>query len=57
MELEKMCVLTADNSYNFSAYRIIEISLVVRSANIIPRDQDKFVFYVNNYINWVQPMI
>lgn len=39
------------NSYNFSAHQIIEISLVSGSTYIIPRDPDKVIFYVNNYIN------
>lgn len=26
--------------------------MVPRSAHVVPRDQDKFVFYVNNYIDW-----
>ena len=51
-ELEKMRALTAENSRNLGAHRIIEISSVLQSAHIVPRDQDKFVFYVNNYIDW-----
>ena len=29
-----------------------KISSVLRSAHMVPKDQDKFVFYVNNYIDW-----
>ena len=31
---------------------MIEISLVLHSAHVAPKDQNKFVFYVNNYIDW-----
>ena len=44
----------AENFCNLGAHRIIEISLVLRNAHMVPRDQDKFVFYVNNYIDWDQ---
>ena len=44
----------AENPRNLGAHRIIEISSVLRSAHLVPRDQDKFVFYVNNYIHWDQ---
>ena len=54
IELEKMRASTAENPRNLGAYRIIEISLVLHSAHVVPRDQDKFVFYVNNYIDWDQ---
>ena len=51
IELEKIYTSTAENLCNFGAYWIIEISLVLHSAHVIFRDLDKFVFYVNNYIN------
>lgn len=51
IELEKMCTSTAENLHNFDIYRIIKISLVLRSAYMIPRDQEKFVFYINNFID------
>ena len=54
MELEKMRTSTTENPRNLGAHRIIEISLVLRSAHVVPKDQDKFVFYVNNYIDWDQ---
>ena len=46
-----MRALTAENPCNLDVHWIIEISSVLRSAHMIPRDQDKFVFYVNNYID------
>ena len=51
MKLEKMRVLTAENPRNFNIYRIIEILLVPRSTHVVPKDQNKFVFYINNYID------
>ena len=33
---------------------MIEMSSVLCSAHMVPRDQNKFVFYVNNYLNWDQ---
>ena len=51
IELEKMHALITENPCNLGAYLIIEISLVLRSAHMVPRDQDKVVFYVNNYID------
>ena len=51
IELEKMHVLTTENFRNLSAYRIIDILLILCSAYIVPRGQDKIVFYVNNYID------
>ncbi len=54
IELEKMRASIAKNPRNLGAYWIIEISLVLHNAHIVPRDQDKVVFYVNNYIDWDQ---
>ncbi len=54
IELEKMRTLITENPRNLGAHRIIEISLVLRSAHVVPRDQDEVVFYVNNYIDWDQ---
>ena len=54
VELEKWHASTAENPHNLGAHRIIEVSLVLRSAHIVPKDQDKAVFYVNNYIDWDQ---
>ena len=51
IEFEKWYASIAENPRNFGAYRIIEVSLVLRSVNVVPRYQDIAVFYVNNYIN------
>lgn len=38
-----------------SAHRVIEISSVLRrSAHVVPRDQDRVMFYFNSYIDWDQ---
>ena len=42
----------AKNPRNLGAQCIIEISSILRTAHIISRDQDKIMFYVNNYIDW-----
>ena len=52
IEFEKMRILTMENSRNLGAHRIIEISSFLYSAYRVPKNQDKFVFYVNNYIDW-----
>ena len=54
IKLEKMRTSTAENPRNLGAHRILEISSVLRDAHMLPKDQDKFVFYVNNYIDWDQ---
>ncbi len=54
IELEKMCASIVENPRNLGVYRIIEISSILCSAHMIPRDQDKVIFYINNYINWDQ---
>lgn len=51
IELEKMHTLIAKSSYNLDIYWIIEIFLVLCSTHIAPRDQDKVMFYINNYID------
>ncbi len=51
IELEKMRALIAENLYNFGAHPIIEISSVLRNAHVIPRNQNKVMFYINNYID------
>ena len=43
IKLGKMCLSTAENLYNFGAYQIIEIPLVLFSPHMVPTDQDKFV--------------
>ncbi len=52
IELEKMYALIIKNLCNLGDYWIVKISLVLCSAYVVSRDQDKFVFYVNNYIDW-----
>ena len=54
VELDKWHASTAENPRNLGAHRIIEVFLVLRSAHVVPRDQDRMVFYVNNYIDWDQ---
>ncbi len=54
IKLEKMRVSITENSHNLGAYWIIEISSILRSAHVVPRDQDNLVFYINNYIEWDQ---
>ena len=51
IELEKMNALTAKNPCNLGTSWIIDISSVLYSAYMVCKDQDKFVFYVNNYID------
>ena len=52
IKLEKMHISTIENPHNFGTYWMIEISLVLCSVHMVPRDQNKFMFYVNNYINY-----
>lgn len=48
-EFKKMYVSTTGNPDNFSAYWVIKILFVLRNTNMILRNQDRVVFYVNNY--------
>ncbi len=54
IELKKMCASITENPRNLDAHQIIEIFSVLRNAPMIPKDQNKVVFYVNNYIDWNQ---
>ena len=54
IQLEKMRALIAEKPHNFIAHWIIEILSVLRTAHVVPKNEDKFIFYVNNYINWDQ---
>ena len=54
VEFEKWHVSTAENPRNLDAHRIIEVSSVLRNAHVVPRDQDRAMFYINNYIDWDQ---
>ena len=49
-----MRTLTMENPRNLGAHQIIEISLILHSAHVVPKNQDKFMFQVNNYIDWDQ---
>ncbi len=53
VELEKMCTCTstAKHPRNLGAYRIIEISSILHSTHIVLRNQERIIFYVNNYID------
>ncbi len=52
VELKKMHTLTPKHPRNLGAHRIVEISSILHSAYVVPRDEEKIVFYVNNYIDW-----
>lgn len=54
IELGKMRTLTTKNFHNLGDYCIIEISLILHYIYFVSRDQNKVLFYVNNYINWDQ---
>ena len=49
-----MHISTAKHLRNLSAYYIVKISLILRNAYIVSKNQEKIVIYVNNYIDWDQ---
>ena len=51
IELEKIYTLTAENLYYLCTYQILEISSILYNIYVTPEDQDKFMFYINNYID------
>ena len=51
VKLDKWHASTAETPRNLGFCCIIEVSLVICSAHIVPRDQERMVFYVNNYID------
>lgn len=51
IKLEKICTLTIDNPHNLCIHQFIEIFSVLHSAYIVLKDQNKIIFYINNYIN------
>ncbi len=51
IELEKMHTLIAENPRNLGSHWIIKISSILHSAYVVSRDQDKVMFYDNNYID------
>ena len=52
VELEKMRTSIVKKLCNLGTCWIIEISSVLRSAHVVLKNQDKVMFYVNNYIDW-----
>lgn len=54
IEIEKMHVSTTNNLHNLGALWIIDIFLILLNVYVVPRDQNKIVIYINNYINWDQ---
>ncbi len=50
MEFEMMRAMIVKNPHNLGAHRIIEIFSVLYNTYVVSRNQDKVVFYVNNYI-------
>ena len=49
-----MACLNGGNPQNLGAHHNNEVSLVLRSTHLGLKDQDRAVFYVNNYIDWDQ---
>lgn len=54
VRLQKWRASTAKNPRNFDAHCIVKISSILHSAYIVCKDQEKFEFYVSNYIDWDQ---
>ena len=51
IEFKKMRALTTENFYNLDAHWIIEILLILCNTHVVPRNPNKFMFYINNYID------
>ena len=51
IEFDKWHVSTVENLCNLGAHCNIEVFSVLRSAHGVSKDQDRLVFYVNNYID------
>ncbi len=51
VELKKIYTSTAKHSCNLGAHWIIKIFSILRNLYVVPRDQERIEFYVNNYIN------
>ena len=49
-----MHILIIEKLYNFGTHWIIGILLVLYITYLVLRNQNKFVFYINNYIGWYQ---
>lgn len=51
VEFEKWCISIAKNLHNLDTHHIVKISPILSNAYIIPRDQIKIIFHVNNHID------
>ena len=51
IKFKKLNTLITKNPHNFGIHSMIKILLVIYNNHIISKNQDKIVFYVNNYIN------
>lgn len=51
VEFKNWRTLIAQKPYILGTYYIIKIFFVLHSANIVSKDQEKTVFYINNYID------
>lgn len=49
--LKKILALTRKNSQNVGVYWMMEILLILYNNHVIFKNQDNFMFYVNNYID------
>lgn len=52
VKFEKMHASTAKHPRNLGAHHIVEISSILHNIHVVFRDQEKIVFYINNYIDW-----
>ena len=51
IELEKMRTSMAKYPHNLDVHCIVKISSILHSTHVVLRNQERIVFYVNNYIN------
>lgn len=49
-ELKKQRNLTTKYYHNFGIYCIVKISLILHSAYVVSKNQERIMFYINNYI-------
>ena len=54
VQLKKWPISMTKNCRNLGVHQVIEIFSVLHNAQVIPRDQARVVFYINNYIDWDQ---
>lgn len=52
IKLENINASTVETLCNLGAYEVIEISLLLCSIYMIPRDYNRIMFYINNSIDW-----